>query len=68
MTDRIEPIRRATPGQGGFAATRVPPVAPVARRGRERDDEPRERRRREPEPTPVVDRDGDGTPHVDVRA
>jgi hypothetical protein len=61
MTDRIEPIARATEGT-------VPPVAPVARREREqrREEEPRERRRREV--PPAVTRGDDGTPHVDVSA
>jgi hypothetical protein len=60
MSDRIEPIRRAT-------EVSVPSVARVAPRDRRRDDAPPRERPRRREPAPVK-RDEDGTPHVDVRA
>jgi hypothetical protein len=63
MSDRIEPIRRED------AAREVPAVVPVAGRDRERQREDRRRdRRREQAPEPVITRDGDGAPHVDIRA
>jgi hypothetical protein len=61
MSDRIEPIRRAT-------EVTVPAVARVAPRDRRRDDAPPRERSRRREPTAPVRRNEDGTPHVDVRA
>jgi hypothetical protein len=61
--ERIEPIRRDDAPRG------VAPVAPVARRDRERGrDEGGRRGRRAPESGRVITRDDDGTPHVDIRA
>jgi hypothetical protein len=61
--ERIEPIRRDD------APREVAPVAPVARRDRDRRrEEDRRRERRAPESAHAITRDDDGTPHVDIRA